>query len=66
MVHEYIRPPTHSNPTCCFINSDGFEGFSFVHVDRLQERLRSAEDNECMAGDVCLAGQTALNKHVSD
>jgi hypothetical protein len=55
MVDEYIRAPAHGNPTRYFIDSDRLEGLSIVYVDGLQERLRSAEDNESVAGDVCLA-----------
>lgn len=58
MIDEYIRAPAHSNITSSFIYSYRFEGLDVVHVDRLKELLRSTEDDERMAGDVCLVNES--------
>ena len=54
LVHEYIRTTTNSNLARYLIKCYGLEGICIVDVYCLEERLRTAEDNQRMAGDVCL------------
>lgn len=56
LVHEYIRATTNCNLARCFVKRYGLEGICVIDVNRLEERLRTAEDNQRVAGDVCLSG----------
>lgn len=58
MVDEYIRSSAHRNLACSLVDRYRLEGFNVVHVDRLKELLRSPEDDERMAGDICLGKNT--------
>ena len=53
-VNEHIRSSTNSNLARRFINGDSFQGLGVVDVDRLEELLRTAEDDQCMTGNVGL------------
>lgn len=54
LVHEHIRAAANCNLARCLVKSYGLERICIVDVDRLEERLRTAEDNQRVAGDVCL------------
>lgn len=56
LVHEYIRATANCNLARCLVKRYGLEGICIVDVNRLEERLRTAEDNQRVAGDVCLLG----------
>ena len=56
LVHEYIRATANCNLARCFVKRYGLEGVCVINVNRLEERLRTAEDNQRVAGDVCLSG----------
>lgn len=56
LVHEYIRATTNCNFAGCLVKCYGLKGICIVDVNRLEERLRTAEDNQRVAGDVCLLG----------
>lgn len=54
LIHEYIRAPAHSNLPRSFIEGYRFELIRVIDVYRLEERLRTAEDDQRVAGDVRL------------
>lgn len=45
LVHKYIRTTTNSNSARGFVKSYSLESFGIVDVDRLEERLRTAEND---------------------
>jgi hypothetical protein len=56
LVHEYIRATTNCNLAGRLVKCYGLKGICIVDVNRLEERLRTAEDNQRVAGYVCLLG----------
>lgn len=54
LVHEHIGAAANCNLARYLVKSYGLEGLRIVNVNRLEERLRTAEDNQRVAGDVCL------------
>lgn len=58
LVHKHIRASTNRNLARRFINGHCLEGFRIIDVDRLEELLRAAEDDQRMARDVCLPRAT--------
>lgn len=63
MVNKHIRTSTNGYLPGSLIDSNRLEGIRIVDVDRLEELLRTAEDDQCMAGDVRLP---RTNKHISN
>lgn len=63
MVNKHIRTPTNGYLPGSLIDSNRLEGIRIVDVDRLEELLRTAEDDQCMAGDVRLP---RAPKHISN
>ena len=64
LVNKHIGSSTDSNLSRRFINGDSFQGLGVVDVDRLEELLRTAEDDQCMAGNVGLHHTTEISNHV--
>lgn len=54
LVNENVGPTTHSNLPRSFVNRHGLERLGLIHVDGLQEGLRTAENNQRMPGNVHL------------
>lgn len=54
LVNEYIRATTHGNPPRSLFKGYSFEFIGIVDIDRLEERLRTAEDDQRVAGNVRL------------
>jgi hypothetical protein len=50
LVHEYIRATTNCNLAGRLVKCYGLKGICIVDVNRLEERLRTAEDNQRVAG----------------
>lgn len=60
LVNEHIWSSTDSDFAGSFVNGNRLEGLGVVDIDRLEELLRIAEDDKCMAGDVSLARRHIL------
>lgn len=45
VVHEDIRATTHSNPSRGLFKGYSFDFIGIIDVNRLEERLRTAEDD---------------------
>ena len=63
MVNKHIRASTNRYLPGSLIDSNRLEGIRIVDVDRLEELLRTAEDDQCTARDVRLPRAT---KHISN
>ena len=56
LINKHIWSSTNRDLPRSFVNSNRLECLGVVNVDRLEELLRTAEDHQCMAGDVGLHG----------
>lgn len=54
LINKDIGPSTHGNPARSLVKGYRLEFLSIVDINRLEECLWTAEDDQCVAGDVCL------------
>lgn len=63
LVNKHIGSSTNSNLARRFVNGDSFQGLGVVNVDRLEELLRTSENDQCMTGNVGLHRTTEISNH---
>jgi hypothetical protein len=59
LINEHIRATTNGDSPRSLVDRYGFKDIGIVDVDRLEECLRTAEDDQRVAGDVCLLSARA-------